>query len=182
MKNTHWLFSGKSVLVLLLITNTLYAIMLTYSIPKVMGYTDLLPLFDMRPTGYSYQEALMLLDRLGAEGRHLYLSLQLVLDAVYPILFAFCYFALSRWLMAKGQLIKGFWWAITLLPFLVCLSDYAENIGILCMLLQYPNLSDILVTVASVLTQIKSYLTLIYFLGVTIMALWVVKIWFVKPR
>ncbi len=180
IKQIHWLVSGKCVLWLLLISNTLCAVMLGYSMPKVMAHSDLLPLFDLRSTGYTYQEAVFLLNRLGVEGRDLYLKYQLVLDAFYPISFGLCYFALSRWLMEKGQLINRFWWTIALLPFLVCLTDYAENIAILCMLIDYPDLSETLVSASSLFTQLKSFFIFINIVGVIILAVWVVKTCFLN--
>ena len=45
---------GKTVLLLFIITNLIYASMLMYSLPLVSSYAPELVLFDMSPTGYSY--------------------------------------------------------------------------------------------------------------------------------
>jgi hypothetical protein len=157
--------SGKRVLLLFVAANAVYITMLAYSIPKLMQYSNNLPLFDMSPLGYSYQEAEALLSALGEEGRSVYVSLQLMLDLFYPILFALCYVSLFQWLINVGKLTGRFWLYLPIVPVCVCLFDYAENIGIWFMLTDYPFLSESLVTTSSSLTVIKSVLTMIYFTG-----------------
>ncbi len=44
--------------------------------------------FDMRPTGYTYTDALAIISALGEEGRRVYLTMQIPLDTVYPALLA----------------------------------------------------------------------------------------------
>ncbi len=78
-RKTQCRISGKLVLLLFAATNVVYGFMLLYSIPAVMHYSDGLPLFDMSPSGYHYQDAMALLTSLGEQGRHLYLSLRLVI-------------------------------------------------------------------------------------------------------
>ncbi|WP_050909388.1 hypothetical protein [Vibrio campbellii] len=157
--------SGKLVLVLFTVANAVYMAMLIYSIPKLMQYTDGLPLFDMSPLGYSYQEALALLSALGEEERSVYVSLQLTLDLFYPFLFALCYSALLQWLIGVGKLSSRVWLCMAVVPVFVCLFDYAENIGIWFMLTEYPVVSKSLVMTSSVFTLAKSLLTMIYFTG-----------------
>lgn len=157
--------TGKLVLLLFLATNGVYFIMLGYSIPKVMSFSGGLPLFDMSPMGYSYENALTLLGQLGEEGRHTYLSLQLVLDLFYPALFGLCYFFLCQWLIKRGGLTSRIWLVISLLPALVCLFDYAENVGIWLMLTNYPSVSELLVSISSFFTLAKSVSTMVYFAG-----------------
>lgn len=157
--------SGKLVLILFTAANAVYMVMLIYSIPKLMQYSDGLPLFDMSPFGYNYQDAIALLSALGEEGRSVYVSLQLVLDIFYPILFALCYSALLQWLIGIGQLSNRVWSYLVVVPMLVCLFDYAENIGIWFMLTDYPDLPENLVILSSIFTLIKSSLTMMYFTG-----------------
>lgn len=162
------LITGKSVLLLLILANGVYFTMLAYSIPKLMSLSGGLPLFDMSPMGYDYEAAVTLLNALGSNGRDIYLSLQLVLDLFYPFLFGLCYFALLQWLIRVGQLKSHRWLIVSLIPILVCLFDYAENIGIWLMLTGYPELSMSLVSITSLLTIIKSSLTMLYFSGLMV--------------
>lgn len=161
--------TGKIVLILFLAANGVYFAMLGYSIPKVMAYSEGLPLFDMSPMGYSYEVALTLLNQLGEKGRNVYLSLQLVLDLFYPALFGLCYFCLAQWLIKLGRLKNLFWFIISLLPILACLSDYAENFSIWLMLTKYPSVSKLLVSVSSFFTLVKSISTMVYFSGLIIL-------------
>ena len=161
--------TGKIVLILFMAANGVYLAMLGYSIPQVMAHSDGLPLFDMSPMGYSYEDALALLNQLGEEGRNAYLSLQLVLDLFYPALFGLCYFCLAQWLFKLGRLNNRLWLVISLLPILVCVSDYAENVSIWLMLTKYPSVSELLVAVSSFFTLLKSISTMVYFAGLTIL-------------
>ena len=100
--------NGRIVLVLFVLTNAVYFAMLTYSIPELMSVSDGLPIFDMSPYGYSYQQALAILSCLGEEGRSFYLSTQLVLDLFYPLLFGLCYSSLLQWLIKLIQDVMKF--------------------------------------------------------------------------
>ncbi|MEZ8827046.1 hypothetical protein AB4259_18605 [Vibrio amylolyticus] len=169
--------SGKSVIALFVATNTVYLSMLFYSIPMLTLYSDGLPIFDMSPVGYSYQEAMSLLTALGDEGRNVYISIQLVLDSFYPILFALCYFALLQWLTKVGHLTSRLWSFISAIPIIACASDYVENICIWLMIRSYPAISEELVLTSSTLTMIKSISTMIYFCGLILATLLVITRW-----
>lgn len=173
--------TGQIVFVLFILTNVVYLAMLNYSIPELMIASDGLPIFDMSPSGYSYQQALMLLSSLGEQGRNFYLSTQLVLDLFYPLLFALCYSSLLQWLIKLIQLKNRAWSVLSFVPFLACAFDYAENVAIWLMLSSYPDLSNTLVTISSGLTVTKSILTMAYFMGLLIVFI-LVAIHFYKVR
>ncbi len=165
--------SGKLVLLLFSITNVIYISMLFYSLPKVGSYAPELVLFDMSPTGYSYSTAMNLLKELGSKGRDVYLSLQLPLDFIYPVLFSVTYSFLIIWLVTRFNLIwsKCYWVAI--LPIAVGLFDYAENFGIILMLMHYPEVPEMLVQLSSFFTVLKSILTMLYFVALLVMVLFI---------
>lgn len=160
--------SGKMVIALLVVTNLVYFFMLGYSIPKLMEYSSGLPIFDMSPTGYRYEDALALLTALGNEGRAFYHT-QLAIDLLYPALFVACYFALFQWLMKWGNTKSHVWQWVSLLPIFAAASDYAENMAIWLMLSDFPGLSSLLVTVASALTITKSAVTTMYWLALLVL-------------
>ena len=83
--------SGKNVFILFIVTMTIYLLMLSYTIPMVESFAPNTAIFDLSPSGYSYQHATSLLKELGSEGRQVYLSRQLPLDFIYPGLFAISY-------------------------------------------------------------------------------------------
>lgn len=154
---------GKWVVALLIVTNTVYAIMLTYTIPTLMEYSAGLPIFDLSPMGYSYGQAVKLLSALGNIGREFYL-IQLALDLVYPFLFGLSYYLLFQWILSKNYIRSSVWQLMSVLPILAALFDYSENIGIWLMLSSFPNLSEVLVKTVSMLTMAKSMLVMSYWL------------------
>ncbi|MDR2206936.1 MAG: hypothetical protein LBE36_12375 [Flavobacteriaceae bacterium] len=61
--------NGKKILILFILTNIVYAIMLTITIPKVMNFAGGM----MLPTGYDADYVNTLLNALGTDGRNAYL-------------------------------------------------------------------------------------------------------------
>ena len=170
--------SGKLVLVLFLITMTIYLTMIFYSIPAVVSFAPELVLFDMSPTGYSYQNAVELLDVLGSEGRSIYLTRQLPLDFIYPGLFAISSSLLLVWLLLKSINHQSKIFYVTMVPILAGVCDYIENIFIIVMINSFPDLSSNIVGTASLFTIMKSSFTSIFF----IILLWAVFMYFKNRR
>jgi len=135
----------------------IYGLMITVTLAHIEAVSGQVP-FDMRPMGYSPQDAAALLEGLGTEGRKYYLTHQTPLDTVYPALLALTLVTLMRWL---GQNIP----AIRLVQFGIILSvgaalcDYIENLGITVMILSWPDLSAPLVYASNIATLAKSGLT-----------------------
>jgi len=156
--------SGKTVLILFIATMAIYLLMLFYTIPLVGSYAHNMELFDMSPSGYSYQYAMSLLERLGDAGRTIYLTRQLPLDFIYPGLFAVSYTLLLIWLFSKSIEITSKIYYLAFIPALGGLFDYLENIFIIRMITSFPDLSTGLVQVASTFTLLKSIFTTVFFL------------------
>ena len=158
------LASGKVVAGLFIITQAVYLTMLLYTLPAVQSFAADKALFDLSLFGYSYDEAISLLEALGAEGRRVYLELQLPLDFIYPGLFAISNALLLTWVYRKAYAPNSRMFNFCLLPFLAGLFDYLENIAIIQMIHAYPHLSPGLVTLSSTFTQLKSGVTTIFFI------------------
>ena len=156
--------TGKVVLAFFIPAMIIYLIMLLYTIPQVAKYAPGMNLFDLSPTGYSFEYANELLCTLGSDGRDLYLYKQLPLDFIYPGLFAVsCSLLLSRlFLKSKNASSKIFYFCFV--PVAAGLFDYLENICIVRILTSYPNISDISVSLASSMTIVKSGLTTAFFI------------------
>lgn len=116
------------------------------------------PAFDMRPLGYGPSDAANLLDALGEEGRAYYLTRQIPLDTLYPALMAATLIAAIRW-FAAGRPGTGLALAGVAFAAGAAVADYLENIGILAMLLVWPNLPAALVWAASAASVTKAMLT-----------------------
>jgi len=156
---------GKKILLLFLFTNLIYAFMLIITIPKAMAFSGGLKLLDMMPTGYDSDYVITLFEALGDTGRFVYLYNQIPIDMVYPLLFGVSYCLILAYFLKKLNKMESSLFYLCLLPLIAGLFDYFENIGIITMLINYPNNSQILMKLTNLFTVIKSITTTVYFLG-----------------
>jgi hypothetical protein len=161
----HWLF-------LFLLSQSIYVLMLTITIPKISTEAGGMRIFDMMPLGYTYHYAISFLARLSEHGYHLYKYVQIPLDIFFPIFSfgaGFCmlilllrfYRSLRREKKSKYDLFLQ--WIGLFLSFLAMLCDYLENMMIVTMLSFKENVSTIIVSVANIFTMIKSMSTTIFY-------------------
>lgn len=136
-------------------TMAIYATMLIWTLPSIAENAGGLVPFDMRPTGYSPDEARIFLSALNETGRSLYLGTQHTLDLVYPMLLAIVLSGGVVALIANWKLRGVLYLAILLGMF----ADYTENTFV-ALMLEYPGpVPDKLAGFASMATVIKSALT-----------------------
>ena len=98
--------------------------------------------------GFTYETAYYMLTALGEEGRAFYLTRILPLDFPFPftvMLFGVGYIAL----LLKHIAPKKSYSCLLILPVLFMVFDWIENIGIIVMLLNFPNLPGWAVLLAS---------------------------------
>lgn len=164
--------TGKRVLALFIVTNLVYLLMLTVTIPKLTNYANGLRILDMMPFGYDFEYVNFLFEALGETGRQVYLFYQLPLDMVYPFLFGVCYCLLFSFVLIKLNKLESPFLYFGLLPFLVTIADYAENIGVVNLLFRYPELSRMTVAVTNIFTLLKSATSMIYFVILLIVLIW----------
>ena len=156
--------SGKKVLGLFFLTNIVYVLMLTVTIPQTMNFSNGMKLLDMMPTGYDWNYVDELLNTLGEIGRNTYLTNQIPVDMVYPLLFALTYCLLLAYFLKKiDKLIAPFTY-LCLLPIIAGIADYLENFGIIIMLKSYPDFSEIVVRITNSFSLIKSISTSVFFI------------------
>lgn len=155
--------TGRNVLVLFLLTTSVYAWILLVSIPAVLSKAPELILFDMSPLGYSMEFAMSLLDGIGEEGRRTYLRHQLPVDFIYPGLFAVTYALMLAWLLGKTSSKPTTMVFLASVPLCAGAFDYLENICIISMLNAYPDLSPSIVRISSSFTILKSLLTVVLY-------------------
>lgn len=155
--------TGRTVLKTLIPAMVVYAIMLLYSIPQVGQYAPKMKLFDLLPTGYSFEYANELLHILGVKGRDLYLYQQLPMDFIYPGLFAVSCCLLLSWLFEKSLNSDSKMFYLCFVPVAAGFFDYLENFGIVRMLMSYPDVAKSLVSITSFLTILKSACTTVFF-------------------
>jgi hypothetical protein len=161
--------NGKKVLLLFIITNIVYAIMLTITIPEVMNFSDGMKILDMIPAGYDPEYVNSLLVRLGAEGRNAYLYHQIPVDMIYPFLFAISSCLILAYFLNKLKKSDGALFYLCFIPLFSGVFDYCENIGIIAMLNNFPESSNILIRTTSVFSVMKSLSTISYFIILAIL-------------
>ena len=158
-------------------SSVIYAIMVLWSLPRISAEANGLVPFDMRPTGYSLEEARSFLAALSKDGRIFYLTTQHRLDAVYPPLMAIT-LALGLWLLSPSFTL----WVrlpLILVPILAMVSDLTEN-QLVSDMLNSPvdSLDSELIMTANTATLIKSALTTIAgSLLLALTAAWAWKRW-----
>lgn len=127
---------------------------------KTVGIIDLL-------SGLNPSKVYEMIEDYGHEGRKTYLFAEVTADIVYPIiytlLFSVILFVFYEKLGVKLPIKRVF-----LLPFLIMLFDYTENLFIITMLVSYPTKIPLLAYLCSVATAFKwatlyiSFLLIVY--------------------
>ena len=171
--------SGKKVLGLFILTNVVYLFMLTVTIPKTMEFSNGKKLLDMMPTGYDLNYVIELFSSLGEKGRETYLTSQIPVDMIYPLLFGLSYCLLLGYFLKKLNKLNSPYLYLCLLPIIAGISDYLENIGIIVMLSNYPDLTGTTVNATNTFTILKSTSTSIFFIALIVILI-ILGIKFVK--
>jgi hypothetical protein len=159
---------GKKVLLLFILTNIIYISMLAITIPYIMKFSNGLKLLDMMPMGYNAEYVNSLMNTLGEHGRNAYLFIQLPLDMIYPFLFGISYCLIFAYFLNKFGKLRSPLFYICLLPLIAGIFDYLENIGIITILSNFPNHSNLSIILTNYFTVTKSTFTTIYFVALII--------------
>lgn len=163
--------AGRAAVCTGIIGAAIYLIMITVTLAHIEAVSGYVP-FDMRPVGYSPQDATALLEGLGVEGRLYYLQRQIPLDTLYPALLAATLIFAMRWFGTRTenqQLVR----VGIILSGGAAFCDYAENLGIVVMIRSWPDLPDALVYASGVASISKSVLTTLAFMCLMLFAvLW----------
>ncbi len=160
--------SGKKVLGLFILTNVVYLFMLIVTIPKTMEFSNGMKLLDMMPTGYDLNYVSELFSSLGENGRQTYLTNQIPVDMIYPLLFGLSYCLLLGYFLKKLNKLNTPLLYLCLLPVIAGISDYFENIGIITMLNSYPGLTQASVSTTNMFTILKSISTSAFFISLIV--------------
>lgn len=163
--------SGKKVMALFILTNIVYVFMLTVTIPSTMEFANGMKLLDMMPTGYDWNYVTELFSSLGESGRHVYLTRQIPVDMIYPLLFGISYCLLLAYFLKKLNKLYVPYTYLCLLPIIAGAADYLENLGIIIMLKSYPQLKETAVYATNICSLIKSISTSIFFLVLIVILL-----------
>lgn len=160
--------SVKIFLGLFILTNAVYVFMLTVTIPKTMKFSNGMKLLDMMPMGYDINYVSELFSSLGEVGRKTYLSYQIPVDMIYPLLFGLTYCFLLAYFLKKLNKLNTPFIYLCLLPIIAAIADYLENFGIITMLKSYPDMTENTVKITNSFSIIKSMSTSLFFMVVII--------------
>ncbi len=160
--------SGKIILGLFILTNIIYIYMLMVTIPKTMEFSNGMKLLDMMPTGYDWNYVNELFNTLGENGRKTYLTNQIPVDMLYPLLFGLSYCLIFAYFLKKLDKLSSSFIYLCLLPIIAGVADYLENFGIIKMLNNYPDLTETTVNTTNIFSVLKSISTSIFFIALII--------------
>lgn len=141
-----------------------YFAMVLWSLPVVSEAAGGLVPFDMRPSGYSFDEAYAFLAAITPEGSAFYQGTQHLLDIAYPTFLA-AVLAIALWRLAKNFPV---WvrYILVALPIIGSGADHFENAAVSNMLqVGSVGLTEEMVAAASRWTLIKSGMTSIAMLA-----------------
>lgn len=108
--------------------------------------------------GYSTADAHNMITALGKQGRAFYLTKIIPIDFPFPLAYMLFY---AGWiaLLVKHVAPSGAAKLLLTLPLLAMLSDWIENVGIIFILKQYPDIADKAAALASASGILKSLFT-----------------------
>lgn len=150
--------SKRAYWILFVLTMALYLVMVSWSLPLISAEAGGLIPFDMRPGGYSFEEARAFLVALTPDGRSFYLNTQLRFDMAYPAMLAVVLAVGGLAMTRQRARIVGIVIAVAAIG--GAGSDYFENWAITRMLhTQVVDLQPATVDLASTATLAKSGLT-----------------------
>ena len=152
--------SGILVAALLVASGVLWAVMFFGTLPHLSRLAGGASPFDIRPMGYSYDEARAFLAAIGEQGRKYYAYPQLTLDMFYPPLYLVSRGLALWWLTLPGRfgaaaLPLRTRCALIALPLMTASLDLIENSCIAMMLWAWPDLARSVVQISSVATRVK---------------------------
>ncbi|MCF8380005.1 MAG: hypothetical protein K9H49_10535 [Bacteroidales bacterium] len=130
-----------------------------YLFPKyAVKYNDekLIPL-DLR-SSYNCEEVVELFSKMGIEGRRNYQISAGIVDMIYPVIYGPLLVLLLSKIIDHIFKRKSYLKYLALLPLLAMLFDYSENMHILKMLAEYPDIKESTAFRSSVFSGFKWYL------------------------
>ncbi|MBE5962747.1 MAG: hypothetical protein E7256_15445 [Lachnospiraceae bacterium] len=116
------------IIVLYLMQIAVFQVMQHVTFPVIEKNLGTLKIFDMTKQGYGLADAYEIIDRMGTEGIHMYLHVQMPLDFLYPVLMAVVYCLVLVKTSTKPR------YSYVLVPGFLVLLDWSENLCIIRML------------------------------------------------
>lgn len=136
------------------VTLAVYAAMVLWTLPQIAAEAAGQRPFDLRPLGYSADEARKFLDALSASGRQVYLGAQAMLDLAFPpLMAATAGLAFALLLPPRRRRVRAVLIALASVPMVL---DWLENWRVREMLEAPGAVGDAMIAAASRATMLKS--------------------------
>jgi hypothetical protein len=104
---------------------------------------------------YTPAEVFSMVDSYGEDGRASYLTHELTIDVIYPIVYTLFFALLITWLFQRGFSPGSRMQKLNVVPFGAFLFDMLENVCIMIMLSAHPSQPVIVAWLGTVFTMIK---------------------------
>lgn len=155
--------SARRVFWVMVLTYLVYGVILLIVIPELMAFTGGQPIFNILPFGYSDGYVNEILLKMGEEGRKAYMYHLVPIDIFFPFLFAYGNSILVGYLLNRLQALNGRFIYLCLIPVFASWFDYLENLGVMTMLIKYPDVTDPLIQFCNFFSVAKSLLVTLNF-------------------
>ena len=155
MKKANW----KSFLLCLFVFFIFYVLISgkPFGVSKLKEITGGVGILDLERT-YTSEYAYKLLNKLGRTGRKIYLNRILPLDFIFPLVYV-TFLSITIGFIYKNLLPRNHYLQrLNIIPMVLGLFDYVENILIMRMLIKYPVKNFRIASFASIMTTSKWFL------------------------
>lgn len=125
---------------------------------------------------YDKEEISDFFTKIKPEGREIHRHMTAVVDMIFPFAYGALFILLAAFFLKKIVGPNSNWMYLSLIPVLLMIFDFKENLNTLALLKSYPDLNGDMVDSASTITGIKSMLTTVSMALPLILGLiWIVK-------
>lgn len=158
MRRLSQYFYSKSSFWVFIITLALFVIFMLLVLPSESSRSD--EVLGSAPSPdtsfyYSKTDLYQIAEEYGLEGRLYYLDSRISFDIVWPLVYTFFLINAISWLLDKTILEGSKLRLLNLAPLVGILFDYLENITNMVVMFRYPQPTDILASLAGIITSLK---------------------------
>lgn len=149
LKMNIWLFAVPAFLI--------FGIMSFFLIPSLQVQIGMNQLLDTRFGGYEIDYVSNLWQLLGESGRSSYLTLELLGDLPFIVFYVITFTMLNVRLVQKHRLWRNALFFTALIPFLAGFFDLVEDLSVIKMLIDYPEINSSSIGLSSAATKLKGF-------------------------
>ena len=104
---------------------------------------------------YTRDELYQMAEDFGQEGRYYYLDSRITFDIIWPLVYAVFLINSISWILDKTIMEGSPLRLLNLTPLAAILFDFLENISNMVVMFRYPTQTDILASLAGIITSLK---------------------------